>query len=184
VLFIICADPQTFSSNHYHATSPLAARHHRYTGSASNMQFNLQPAPSPSMQLGPTNYASPSFAGRQHAQQQFQSMGNNPSTTSHREFVPTPSEMSSNYNNLSHRLSPSTSTYQQIGTSYSTSRGETVAAIPERFVCHLCGKDFSRSHDRKRHYSTSHEVNGEKHICEYCKKTFSRYAKHSFQHQV
>jgi uncharacterized Zn-finger protein len=44
----------------------------------------------------------------------------------------------------------------------------------ERFMCNLCDKSFSRSHDRKRHYETQHSSNPAVHRCRYCKKPFSR----------
>ncbi|KAJ6567811.1 hypothetical protein B0H10DRAFT_2110471 [Mycena sp. CBHHK59/15] len=51
-------------------------------------------------------------------------------------------------------------------TSVSTSSGE-------RFVCEVCGKDFSRVHDRKRHHEMQHAPSVS-HTCIYCGKDFSR----------
>lgn len=44
----------------------------------------------------------------------------------------------------------------------------------ERFKCEACGRDFSRAHDRKRHYESQHSRNPVLHKCPYCKKDFSR----------
>lgn len=44
----------------------------------------------------------------------------------------------------------------------------------ERFVCEVCGKDFSRAHDRKRHHETQHAATPVTHKCIYCEKDFSR----------
>lgn len=120
--------------------------------------------------LPPTNYYS-----NTQTSQPYQTSRRHPTPSAKAgEFVPTPSEIYSNYNQTNQGMS-SNATYASTRSmmSASTTRGGDVAA-PERFPCTLCGKDFSRSHDRKRHYSTSHDMNGEKPICEYCKKTFSR----------
>lgn len=52
----------------------------------------------------------------------------------------------------------------------------TSASSPsgERFPCEKCGKTFSRSHDRKRHYETQHLPSPIIHRCMYCHKEFSR----------
>lgn len=50
----------------------------------------------------------------------------------------------------------------------------------ERFVCDVCGKDFSRAHDRKRHHETQHAATPVTHKCIYCDKDFSRSALFSF----
>ncbi|KAJ6463970.1 hypothetical protein C8R45DRAFT_1024802 [Mycena sanguinolenta] len=44
----------------------------------------------------------------------------------------------------------------------------------ERFICGVCGKDFSRAHDRKRHHETQHAATPVTHKCIYCEKDFSR----------
>ncbi|KAF8211134.1 hypothetical protein K438DRAFT_106298 [Mycena galopus ATCC 62051] len=43
----------------------------------------------------------------------------------------------------------------------------------ERFACEACGKDFSRLHDRKRHYETQHGGKPVTHRCMYCEKDFT-----------
>jgi len=52
----------------------------------------------------------------------------------------------------------------------------TSASSPsgERFPCEVCGKTFSRSHDRKRHHETQHAPMPITHKCPYCVKGFSR----------
>ncbi|KAJ6508079.1 hypothetical protein DFH09DRAFT_275615 [Mycena vulgaris] len=44
----------------------------------------------------------------------------------------------------------------------------------ERYICEVCGKDFSRAHDRKRHHETQHAPTPVTHRCIYCEKDFSR----------
>ncbi|KAJ7661638.1 hypothetical protein B0H17DRAFT_1144613 [Mycena rosella] len=44
----------------------------------------------------------------------------------------------------------------------------------ERYPCDVCGKDFSRAHDRKRHHETQHAATPITHKCIYCDKDFSR----------
>ncbi|KAJ7091967.1 hypothetical protein B0H15DRAFT_799714 [Mycena belliarum] len=44
----------------------------------------------------------------------------------------------------------------------------------ERFICEVCGKDFSRAHDRKRHHETQHAAAPTTHKCPWCQKDFSR----------
>ncbi|KAJ7467172.1 hypothetical protein FB451DRAFT_1178399 [Mycena latifolia] len=44
----------------------------------------------------------------------------------------------------------------------------------ERYICEVCGKDFSRAHDRKRHHETQHAATPVTHKCIYCDKDFSR----------
>lgn len=50
----------------------------------------------------------------------------------------------------------------------------TSSPLSERFPCEKCGKTFSRSHDRKRHYETQHLPTPILHRCVYCRKEFSR----------
>jgi hypothetical protein len=50
-----------------------------------------------------------------------------------------------------------------------------LAVSGERFICEVCGKDFSRAHDRKRHHETQHAATPVTHKCVYCEKDFSRY---------
>ncbi|KAJ3992604.1 hypothetical protein F5050DRAFT_1811317 [Lentinula boryana] len=114
-------------------------------------------------------------------------------------FIPTPSEIAHAYGNYSgsipdQHLSQSPSTYptpghhsryhHQTSTSpiLSTTRATTIrsshasATSPsnERFPCEICGKTFSRSHDRKRHHETQHIPSPVLHRCRYCRKEFSR----------
>lgn len=46
---------------------------------------------------------------------------------------------------------------------------------PKRFVCDVCGKDFSRARDRKLHYEGNHAATPMRHKCIHCDKDFSRY---------
>ncbi len=46
---------------------------------------------------------------------------------------------------------------------------------PERFVCQICKKSFSRSHDRKRHHVGQHLDSHARPVCPNCHKDFSRY---------
>lgn len=57
----------------------------------------------------------------------------------------------------------------------STSPTSSTSPSGERFPCEKCGKTFSRSHDRKRHYETQHLPSPIVHRCVYCRKEFSRY---------
>ncbi|KAK0455507.1 uncharacterized protein EV420DRAFT_1644738 [Desarmillaria tabescens] len=45
---------------------------------------------------------------------------------------------------------------------------------PERFVCQICKKSFSRSHDRKRHHVGQHLDSHARPVCPNCHKDFSR----------
>ena len=45
---------------------------------------------------------------------------------------------------------------------------------PVRYLCDKCGATFSRSHDRNRHFETTHSDNPPVHKCERCRKQFSR----------
>ncbi|KAJ7121326.1 hypothetical protein C8R43DRAFT_1112237 [Mycena crocata] len=56
----------------------------------------------------------------------------------------------------------------------SISPTHTSNASGERFACEVCGKDFSRAHDRKRHHETQHAATPVTHKCIYCEKDFSR----------
>ncbi|KAF9564740.1 hypothetical protein CPC08DRAFT_228236 [Agrocybe pediades] len=118
------------------------------------------------------------------------------------QFIPTPSEMahSYNYNTTIITASIPEETYPPSGayppstptlpspshggqrpSRISTGRPRTgsVTAAPtspsgERFPCEVCGKTFSRSHDRKRHHETQHSPVPITHKCPYCVKAFSR----------
>lgn len=52
----------------------------------------------------------------------------------------------------------------------------------ERYPCEMCGKTFSRSHDRKRHHETQHLPTPVLHRCVYCEKEFSRHAPFLINH--
>ncbi|KAJ3969731.1 hypothetical protein EV361DRAFT_963883 [Lentinula raphanica] len=120
---------------------------------------------------------------------------------SHRDgFIPTPSEIAHVYGSYSgsmagsQHMSQSPSTYSTPGhhsrhhrtasTSpiLNTSRATTIRSSHtpglspsnERFPCEICGKTFSRSHDRKRHHETQHIASPVLHRCRYCRKEFSR----------
>ncbi|KAJ4488784.1 hypothetical protein C8J55DRAFT_604049 [Lentinula edodes] len=114
-------------------------------------------------------------------------------------FIPTPSEIAHAYSNYpgsisDQHISQSPSTYstpghhsrhhRQTSTSPILSNTRTVPvrssyASPtspsnERYPCEICGKTFSRSHDRKRHHETQHIASPVLHRCRYCRKEFSR----------
>ncbi|KAF7376569.1 Transcriptional regulator MET31 [Mycena sanguinolenta] len=97
-----------------------------------------------------------------------------------RNFIPTPSEA---YANPTRPPRPSSA--MRTGGHYSstlpspTSRPRSsMSSAPvtsgERFICGVCGKDFSRAHDRKRHHETQHAATPVTHKCIYCEKDFSR----------
>ncbi|KAF9527320.1 hypothetical protein CPB83DRAFT_836689 [Crepidotus variabilis] len=70
------------------------------------------------------------------------------------------------------------STARPRGSSSNSNSNSPVSATSspsgERFPCEKCGKTFSRSHDRKRHYETQHLPSPVIHRCGYCHKEFSR----------
>ncbi|KAJ7141270.1 hypothetical protein C8R44DRAFT_866903 [Mycena epipterygia] len=114
-----------------------------------------------------------------------------------RKFIPTPSEVyagpsgsrpprpasamhgrSGPYSAGPHPIAP-TSRPPHPGSSRPRSSMDTSptaisSTSGERFVCEVCGKDFSRAHDRKRHHETQHAATPVTHKCIYCEKDFSR----------
>jgi hypothetical protein len=120
-------------------------------------------------------------------------------TSSHNDrFIPTPSEIAHTYNysgpihdqhssqspaafpipsqHSSHHRHTSSSPILSPSRVSST-RSPQAATNPnsnERFTCEICGKTFSRSHDRKRHHETQHIASPVLHRCRYCSKEFSR----------
>ncbi|KAJ6594435.1 hypothetical protein B0H19DRAFT_61726 [Mycena capillaripes] len=112
-----------------------------------------------------------------------------------RSFIPTPSEAYANpshpprppsamhrgsghYSGTPHPAPPSSSRPpHQSGSSRprsSMSNPPMTTSSGERFICEVCGKDFSRAHDRKRHHETQHAATPVTHKCVYCEKDFSR----------
>ena len=79
-------------------------------------------------------------------------------------------------NNLHRRHSRTLSVRPRGGSVANSVSSASTAASPsgERFPCEKCGKTFSRSHDRKRHYETQHLPSPIVHRCVYCHKEFSR----------
>ncbi|KAF5355526.1 hypothetical protein D9758_006383 [Tetrapyrgos nigripes] len=117
------------------------------------------------------------------------------SSTNHGDrFIPTPSELaSSHYNYSGQQMSQSPSMYTTPGhhqrrhpstspimtTRHSSRSGHSQSSpvsptASERYPCEICGKTFSRSHDRKRHHETQHIPSPVLHRCRYCRKEFSR----------
>ncbi|KAJ6507183.1 hypothetical protein C8R47DRAFT_1100537 [Mycena vitilis] len=119
------------------------------------------------------------------------------SSTAQPPFIPTPSEAYAHPSRpprpasaMHHRSSGPYASSSHAGSSSPSSRLPhlSVASRPkssmghslsptsagERFVCDACGKDFSRAHDRKRHYETQHAATPVTHKCIYCDKDFSR----------
>ncbi|KAJ7594461.1 hypothetical protein C8J56DRAFT_1044197 [Mycena floridula] len=176
--------PQSHPANvqsdpRYRAATPLAPPGHRHSRGNGTTLFN-QSSPPPTSNshltypLAPTTF----YPNQNNQQLQHQTSSRRPVPhTGPRDFNPTPAQMVNypHYPPTSHHGMnlPQPYGHQSAG----PSRGDaplTAGTAPERFVCNLCGKDFSRSHDRKRHYSTSHDTGGEKHVCEICRKSFSR----------
>lgn len=116
-------------------------------------------------------------------------------------IIPTPADMAHTYNysgsipdqhpsqspstyptaghHSRHHRHPSTSPILSSTRTTSTRSSHASAAssaTTERYPCEICGKTFSRSHDRKRHHETQHTNNPLLHRCRYCRKEFSRYA--------
>ncbi|KAJ7933788.1 hypothetical protein B0H13DRAFT_1951955 [Mycena leptocephala] len=109
-----------------------------------------------------------------------------------RNFIPTPSEAYASrpprppsamhrgggpYSaSSSHSIAaPSTRPHQSSSSRPRSSMGNGPLAVSgERFICEVCGKDFSRAHDRKRHHETQHAATPVTHKCVYCEKDFSR----------
>ncbi|KAJ7020000.1 hypothetical protein C8F04DRAFT_1197162 [Mycena alexandri] len=110
-----------------------------------------------------------------------------------RPFIPTPSEAYANpgrpprppsamhhgsgsYSSPPHALPPPSA--RPLGSGSSRPRGTAPPPISsgsgERFICEVCGKDFSRAHDRKRHHETQHAATPITHKCIHCEKDFSR----------
>ncbi|KAF7345427.1 Transcriptional regulator protein [Mycena venus] len=70
------------------------------------------------------------------------------------------------------RLPRQRSSYPLRSTSPSPFAAST--SSDERFACQVCGRDFSRAHDRKRHYETQHAGSPSAHRCTICGNDFSR----------
>ncbi|KAJ7282758.1 hypothetical protein C8J57DRAFT_1499725 [Mycena rebaudengoi] len=118
------------------------------------------------------------------------------SAQSARQFIPTPSETyasrpprpSSDMHHSSRPAGPYSTVPHPIPTPSSSSRpphnprsrnslstSPTLNLPPgERYVCDICHKDFSRAHDRKRHFETQHAPKPVTHKCIHCDKDFSR----------
>lgn len=93
--------------------------------------------------------------------------------TSHIEYTSAPHMA---LPNTIQRRSSRTFNGRPSGGSVAGGGSPTAASSPssERFPCEKCGKTFSRSHDRKRHYETQHLPSPIIHRCMYCHKEFSR----------
>ncbi|THU96736.1 hypothetical protein K435DRAFT_965813 [Dendrothele bispora CBS 962.96] len=112
-------------------------------------------------------------------------------------YIPTPSDLASNqYEYSTQQMSQSPTMYSTPGhhqrqhrqpstspiltsrPSHASrtlhSQGAPVSPTTERYLCEICGKTFSRSHDRKRHHETQHIPSPVLHKCRYCRKEFSR----------
>ncbi|KAJ7782342.1 hypothetical protein DFH07DRAFT_764498 [Mycena maculata] len=89
-----------------------------------------------------------------------------------------PSQAGNPYATASMGISPpsSRSHYPSSSRPKSSMSTSTMASSSngERFACDVCGKDFSRAHDRKRHHETQHATTPITHKCVYCNKDFSR----------
>ncbi|KAF7305871.1 hypothetical protein HMN09_00741300 [Mycena chlorophos] len=110
-----------------------------------------------------------------------------PQSPTSRTFIPTPTETYSRpprpASAMHHRppyptKKPSSSTARESGSGSGSASGSGAASgsTSERYQCHICGKDFSRAHDRKRHFETQHSATPTQHKCRYCEKDFSRTA--------
>lgn len=149
--------------------------------------------PSSSSNSGNTPLSAPYFSPQHYSSSQ--------NSSSHNDRIPTPAEIAHAYNfpgSIPDHLSQSPSTYPTAGhhsrhrhtstspilsstrTTTTRSSSHTPSAstttTTERYPCEICGKTFSRSHDRKRHHETQHTNNPLLHRCRYCRKEFSRCA--------
>ncbi|KAF5380263.1 hypothetical protein D9757_008217 [Collybiopsis confluens] len=154
------ADPRYYqssgmmpSSSHSGNTpsAPYISSHH-YSSSHNTSTHNDRFIPTPS-----------EMAGYQYGSIQDQHPSQSPST------YPTPGHHSRHPRNPS--TSPILTSSRVSGTRSSQSSSSPTT---ERYPCEICGKTFSRSHDRKRHHETQHIPSPVLHRCRYCRKEFSR----------
>ncbi|KAL4245569.1 hypothetical protein ABKN59_009615 [Abortiporus biennis] len=122
------------------------------------------------------------FTTQQQQQLQASMYGNTSSTSSSSTpssstttTTPYPAQFQQHQISHQHRLGQSISTGPMLG------GGTTTVTIPpgsppgvERYACTACSKTFSRAHDRKRHFETSHDPNPPNHRCHFCGKSFAR----------
>ncbi|KAK7473225.1 hypothetical protein VKT23_001323 [Stygiomarasmius scandens] len=135
------------SSNSAHQSSPLTSY---YSGSqySSGDRFNSELASNQYEYSGQQMSQSPSmYTTPGHHQRQHRHPSTSPILTAR------PSHASRSGHSQPSPISPTT---------------------PERYPCEICGKTFSRSHDRKRHHETQHIPSPVLHRCRYCRKEFSR----------
>ncbi|KIK69265.1 hypothetical protein GYMLUDRAFT_67922 [Collybiopsis luxurians FD-317 M1] len=129
---------------------------HHYSSSHSSSTHNDRFIPTPSEIAGGYHYGS---IADQHPSQ-------SPSTYS------TPGHHSRHHRNPS--TSPILTSSRVSGTRSSHTSHTSTSPTTERYPCEICGKTFSRSHDRKRHHETQHIPSPVLHRCRYCRKEFSR----------
>lgn len=108
-------------------------------------------------------YGSPPSAGyaTQYAYQQGQ-----PPVSSHSARYLPPASPTAHHAHA-HAHSP---THARRGSAHSLGQLQGDDRIP----CSKCDKTFSRAHDQKRHYETTHTSNPPVHSCAFCNKGFSR----------
>jgi hypothetical protein len=172
------------------SSTPLPGGGHRYSRHADDPRY-YQPSgmlSSSSSHSENTSSSTPYFSSHHHPSSH--------SPTQNDRFIPTPSDIAGGYHYGSmtdqhpsqspstymtpghhsrHHRNPSTSpilTPTRVSSTRSSSHA--TASPTERYPCEICGKTFSRSHDRKRHHETQHIASPVLHRCRFCRKEFSR----------
>ncbi|KAJ4483944.1 hypothetical protein J3R30DRAFT_3698981 [Lentinula aciculospora] len=166
---------------HRYGRHPTDPRYYHSSGTISSSSSHSGNGP-PSAHLYSTNQYPPSQNPPSHRDRfiptpsEIALYGNYPGSVSDQHASQSPATYSTpGHYSRHHRqtsMSPILSTSR--ATSARSPHASTTSPSNERYPCEICGKTFSRSHDRKRHHETQHIASPVLHRCRYCRKEFSR----------
>ncbi|KAK7005962.1 transcriptional regulator MET31 [Favolaschia claudopus] len=188
------ASSSTRGGGHYYPPIAPAPPSDRYSGYPRSSANYSNPPGYPSASQYPDNRESgyPSNPPPSSSSYQFNARSPSPGTYQRqpqpRNFIPTPSEAYANPARPPRSSSmPMPAHSNRAGGSYAPAQNPSSSRTrnpmcnhassshsTERYTCEVCGRDFSRAHDRKRHHETQHATSPVTHKCPFCKKDFSR----------